>query len=310
MNEQQTSRLLAQWAVIFREEGDTETADAIDLQLEKAASRTLSEEDADWLRRVLARARSFERKGEYADAVDSHAEALRVVEEAFGACHPETFEHLSGVARCRFNAGHYDTALEDYGRLLRLVEDMYGSEHALVATARHYMGYCRRGIRDMIGTLRLDAYMSTMLRHSQGTHLIEGAARADRMRKMGRRLAARGRRAAAIRLHDAAIALRLRHAAPDAETAFLDIHGYAMDLKDAGEPGKAANVLNQLVAARNRKSAWSEQAQGLRAVLLDSAACLSAHGDRRSAEEAAALAASIARRDADDSAADGSLSAR
>jgi tetratricopeptide (TPR) repeat protein len=304
MNEQQTSRLLAQWAAIFREEGDTETADAIDLQLENAARATLSEEDGDRLRRVLAHARKREGNGEYADAIDSYAEALRIVEGTFGACHPETFEHLSDVARCRFNSGHYDAALEDYGRLLRLVEDMYGSEHALVATAKHYMRYCQRGIRDIIGTLRLDAYMNGMLRHSQGRRFVVVAARADRMREIGRRLAARGRRAAAIRLHDAAIALRLRHADPDAETAYLEIHGYAMDLKDAGEPGKAARVLNQLVAMRNRKSGWSDQGQDLRAVLLDSAACLSAHGDRRSAQEAEALAESIARRDEEEGAAD------
>jgi hypothetical protein len=63
-------------------------------------------------------------------------------------------------------------------------------------------------------------------------------------------------------------------------------------------------VLNQLVAMRNRKSGWSDQGQDLRAVLLDSAACLSAHGDHRSAQETAALAESIARRDEDGSAAE------
>jgi tetratricopeptide (TPR) repeat protein len=296
MNEQQTSRLLAQWAAIFRDEGDTETADAIDLQLEKAASQTLSEEDTDWLRRVIARARKSEGNGQYAEAVDSYAEALRVVEATFGACHPDIFEHVSDVARCRFNAGEYDTALEDYGRLLRLVEDRFGPDHALIATAKHYMRYCRRGIRDIIGTLRLDCYMNVMLRQSQGRRLVEVEARADRMRELGRRLAARGRRDAAVRLHSAAIALRLRHAEPNSETAFLEIHRHAIDLKEAGEPGKAARVLNKLAAMRNRKSGWSEQGQDLRAVLLDSAACLSAHEELRSAQEAAALADSIAKR--------------
>jgi tetratricopeptide (TPR) repeat protein len=300
MSEQQTSRVLAKWAEIFREEGDTETADAIELQLEKAAKATLSEEDADWLPRVLARARKFEGNGQYAEAVDSYAEALRVVEATYGACHPDTFEHLSDVARCRFNAGQYDTALEDYGRLLRLVEDRFGPDHALIATAKHYMRYCRRGIRDIIGTLRLDTYMNVMLRHSQGRRLVEVAARADRMRDLGRRLAARGRRDAAVRLHTAAIALRLRHAEPDSETAYLEIHRHALDLKEAGEPGKAARVLNKLAAMRSRKSGWSEQGQDLRAVFLDSAACLCAHGGQRSAQEAAALADSIARRDEGD----------
>jgi len=181
---------------------------------------------------------------------------------------------------------------------------MYGSEHALVATARTYMRHCQKGIRDIIGTLRLDSYMNVMLRQSQGRNLVEVAARADRMSEVGRRLAARGRRAAAIRLHEAAIALRLHHADADAETAFLDIQSYAMDLQDAGEPCKAAKVLNQLVAMRNRKSGWSDQGQDLRAALLDAAACLSAHGARRSAQEAAALADSIARRDEDDGAAE------
>ena len=77
---------------------------------------------------VLADARKFECNGQYAEAVDSCAEALRVVEATFGASRPDTFEHLSDVARCRFNAGQYDTALEDYGRLLRFVEDRFGPD--------------------------------------------------------------------------------------------------------------------------------------------------------------------------------------
>jgi tetratricopeptide (TPR) repeat protein len=304
MNEQQTSRVLAKWAEIFREEGDTETAAAIELQLENSARASLSEEDAEWLRRVLAHARKFEGNGQHAEAIDSYAAALRVVEATFGACHPDTFQYLSDVARCRFNAGQYDTALEDYGRLLRLVEDRFGPEHALIATAKHYMRCCRRGIRDIVGTLRLGSYMNDMLRHSQGLRLVEVAARADRMRELGRRLAARGRRDAALRFHTAAIALRLRHAEPNSETAYLEIQRHAMDLKEAGEPGRAARLLNKLAAMRNRKSGWSDQGQELRAVLLDSSACLRAHGEQRSAQDAAALADSIARLDEDDDAAE------
>lgn len=101
---------------------------------------------------------------------------------------------------------------------------------------------------------------------------------------------------AAVRLHIAAIARRLRNAEPDGETAYPVIHRQAIDLKEAGEPGKASRVLNTLAARWNCKSGWSEQGQDLIAVLLDAAARLCADEEQRSAQDAAAHAESIASR--------------
>jgi tetratricopeptide (TPR) repeat protein len=296
MNQQSSSPMLSRWTAIFREEGDVQTADAIDRQLACAAERALDEDDAESLSLFVARAKKYDGRGDYEAAADSFAEVLRIVDCALGPSHPQVVEHLSNVARCQLNAGFYEEALAGYSRLLRLVQDLYGSDDGLAATARYYIVFCQRCIRDVVGSMRLQAHMNDMLRQSQGQLAVAASARVDRMRGIALRLVARGRLAAAIRLHEAAIALRLSCAQPDEEAAFLDIHRYAMDLRDAGEPGRAAAVLTKLVAMRNRKSAWIDQGQQLGEALMDAAACLSAQGQQRSAQEALALADLIAKR--------------
>lgn len=296
MDQQQSSDTLAKWAAIFRDEGDTDTADAIERQLADAERRSLSEDDADWLKRVLAHARQLDGRGDYEAAAEGYGEALRVVEAALGTAHPQIIGHLNDVARCWLNAGFYETALAGYSRLLRLVQDLYGSDDELAETARYYVRSCQTSIRLTAATMNLQVHMNEMLRHSQGQLVVATGARADRMRAIALRLAGRGRLGAAIRLLDAAIALRLRHASPTDELALLEIHRYAMDLRDAGAPGRAAETLIRLVVERNRKSAGVGQATRIRNALTDMALCLSAQGQERSAQEVSALADLLARR--------------
>lgn len=199
MDQQQSSNVLARWAAIFRHEGDSDTADAIGRQLAHAERRSLSEEDADWLKRVLARARQLDGRRDYEAAAESYAEALRVVDAALGAAHPQIIEHLNDAARCWLNAGFYETALAAYSRLLRLVQDLYGSDDPLAATARHYVRSCQTSIRLANATMNLQAHMNELLRRSQGQFVVAAAARADRMRAIALRLAGRGRLGAAMR---------------------------------------------------------------------------------------------------------------
>lgn len=304
MNQQRDPQTLAQWAEIFREEGDIDTADAIELQLQRARERTLDHDDAEWLQLVLERARRLDRRGDYEAAIESYDEALQVVENALGGSHPEIIERLSDLARCQLNAGRYAPAWAYYSRLLCLVLDAYGSEDALAATVRHHMRFCQRSIREGIGSARLQNHINNMLRRSRGQLAVAAAARAERMRGVAWRLVGRGRTDAAVRLHEAAIKLQLGHAPPEGEARFAEIHRHAIDLKDAGQPGRVAAVLAKLVAMRNLVSDSTDQGPQLREALMDASACLCAQGQARSTQELVELADLIAKRYQGDVAAD------
>lgn len=290
MDDQLVPQMLAAWAGIFRTEGDAQTADAIDAQLRVDAQRSLSEDETARLDRCLAHAANCGVQGAYGHAADSYAKALEIVEQALGGSHPRVYECLLDVARCRLNDGQYQAALRDYLRLQHLVEARYGSSDSLAATARHYVQRCHDAIRHDAVTLRLHSYVHGMVMQAQNLRTMDAAERADRLRNVACRLAARGRRALALRLHDQAIALRLEYAAPDDDLAYLDLHQHALDLRDAGNPARASDVLRWLVGKRSLASAVCGQQQHLRAVLSDLATCLAAQGLSRSARETAALA--------------------
>lgn len=290
MQQSPAADVLTQWAKALREEGDIETADAIERQLQESAPRALDDAEAARLRRLLARARRCDSAGAYAAAADIYAEALHFIEASFGKCSPEILGHLNDVARCRLNAGQNSAARDAYAKLLRLVESLYGRDDALAGITRQQLGTCETAIRAVACTRRLHSTVDHMVRCAQGQRLFAAAARADRQRAAALRLAARGRCRTAARLHEASIALRMRGVRPDDEAALLEIQRQALELKDAGDPARAAAVLLRVAVMRNRQSGRSDQSRQLRSVLEDAAACLAAQGSRRSADEARALA--------------------
>jgi tetratricopeptide (TPR) repeat protein len=278
---------------MFRDEGDAETADAIEVQLRSDPHRSLTGEQHRRLRHALARARNCDRLGAYSAAAEHYADALQIVEGALGAGHIEAFDRLSDVARCRLNDGQYEAARADYKRLLGLVQTMYGDEDSLAAIARERIETCEKAIRDGIGGLRLQACVHDMLRMTQQERAVETVEQADRMRGIARRLAARGKSAVAVRLHERAIAITLRLAGEDDAIGRDAILRHAIDLREAGDPARARTVLHGLIARHNLRPVCLDQQQQLRAALQELSSCLLAMGDGRSAQETEALAEGI-----------------
>ncbi len=285
---------LTKLADLFRAEGDAATADALVARCESTSARSISDEDRE---RVLA----LQRKGIRLDSQGAHEEAegcfsgaLLLIEGALGPEHIDIIDHLNDLARCRFNDGDYEAALKDYRRLLHITERVYGPDDTLVRIARQCVARCQKGLRDAIGAWRLQTQMDSMLQHARGVRSVGANNDLDRVRDIARRLMARGRHAASVRLYERWIGLRLHEAPADDDIALLDIRDYAMALRSAGKLARAASVLQQVVAMRNRRSAWDDDKTELLRAMSDWQLCLVELGETRSATETARLADSIA----------------
>ena len=287
---------LAKLAEIFRQEGDTATADALGRQLRSTASRIMKPGEMARVRRLRNNAVRLDNLGAHDEAEPIFIELLGIVEAALDPDHPDIADSLNDLARCRLNKGDHKAALEDYSRLLRIMKRAHGPDDMLTRITRDSVERCHKSLRDAIGAQRLQTQMTWMLRQAQGARSVEVDNDQERLRDLARRLMARGRLAASTHMYERWIDWRLRDTRPDDELALLDIRDYAMALRDAGQWGRAASVLWKLVALRNRQSAGAEDKSALLQALADWQACLAAMGDQRSASEAAALADSIANR--------------
>ena len=294
MSYSSASPFLAKLAEIFRREGDSVTADALDRQCQVYSTRPLTEEDVDRVRSLRRKGLRLDGRGEHYEAEPLLAEALAIAEAVFGSDSFIIADHLNDLARCRFNGGDFDAALEDYVRLLRITEQTHGAEDELTAIARNRVELCRKGRRDAIGARRLQNQMTLMLKLSLERRALDIFDEHERLRNLAQRLMTRGRFAMAVRLYEQWIDRRLENADPDDELAMLDIRSYALALQQIGHLTRAAWVHKAHVAIRNRRMAWVDDRTGLLGALRDWQACLEQMGDHRSAAETAALVEAIA----------------
>jgi hypothetical protein len=285
---------LAKLADLFRAEGDMETADALVARCESMTARSISDTDRDRVLSLQRKGIRLDNRGAHDEAEGCFSVALRLMEDALGPEHVDIIDHLNDLARCRFNGGDYEAALKHYSRLARATERAHGPDDMLVKIARHYVERCRKGLRDAMGARRLQAHMDSMLQHARGIRLVDASNDQDRLRDVARRLMTRGRHAWAVRLYERWIETRLRDAPPDDDLALLDIRDYATALRRAGMLGRAALVLQQVVAMRNRRSARDGDNTELLRAMADWQSCLEELGELRSATETARLADSIA----------------
>lgn len=285
---------LAKLADLFRADGDTATADALVARYESTSARSISREDRHRVVAMQRKGIELDNQGAHAEAEGWFSGALKFIEDALGPEHAGIIDHLNDLARCRLNGGDYEAALDDYSRLLRITERTYGPDDRLVDMARQCVRRCQKGLRDTTGAWRLQVQIDLMLQHARGSRAVDASKEQDRLRNIAGRLMTRGRHAWAVLLYERWISQRLRNAPPDDDLALIDIRDYAMALRSAGELARAASALQQVVAMRNRRSAWdNDQTEFLRA-LSDWQSCLLALGQVRSATETARLADSIA----------------
>jgi tetratricopeptide (TPR) repeat protein len=283
MAQPQTTQILASWAKLFREEGDVQTADAIEGQLRKQPRQRPTQEHVAQVREALAQAGDLEREGHFSEACDHYVAALELVERDLGPLNIHALKRRFELARCRLNDCDFAGALHEFSTLLRLAELGEHGGSPLARSARRHIQRCSRAVRDEEGGARLQAAMRDMLRSAVTKTQLLDFARAERLRALALRAGASGRRERAVRLLKAALGLRLRDKRPDDELAYCDIDQYIDDLFPVGEPQRALDVAKQAVMARNRLFAITGEIEPLLAALDNLCSLMFANGIHASA---------------------------
>jgi hypothetical protein len=295
MAQPQTTQILASWAKLFREEGDVQTADAIEGQLRKQPRKRPTEEHVAQVREALSRAADLERGGQFDEACEQYVAALELVERDLGPLHIHALKRRFELARCRLLDCDFGSALHEFSTLLRLAELGEHGGSPLARSARRYIQRCSRAVRDEHGGLQLQAVMQEMVRSAATAIKSRDFARAERMRSLGLRAGAAGRRDRAVRLLKAAIGLQLQGRLPDDELAYSDIDLHIDDLCRVGASLPALDAARHAVEARNYLFAVTKEVEPLLAALEKLSSQLVANGMHASARATEALVANLRR---------------
>lgn len=232
----------------------------------------------------------LERLGAYDRAEALLSQVLAMTESLLGAEHPELADPLNDLARCRFNGGLLSAALADYERLLRLLVAV--ADDPRIDIVRHQIRRCRSDLRQRDASAGLQAGMALMVRQACSQRAVGETESQQRLRHVARRLLARGRVDAGVRLLQCWLDQVLQTHRPISKEALTDLRDHGIALWNGGRPLAAVPVLRAVVIARQRHQP-AEPATLARA-LRDWGQCLAAAGQARSARETLALADSLA----------------
>ena len=290
---QQASRLLANWAALFRQEGDNDTADAIDTQLRSAVRAVMEQEAAERERQALSTARELEHLGRLEEAAEHFVQAHEITDAELGATHPRTLDRLWDLASCRMHDGQHLAALHDFIALNRLMVAAGGRQLARQRLVRRCIERCHRSVRNSEGSRLVGSYVFDMIKRSQAQRAEHDQADTERAHGIGLRLLARGKRDLAYLVLASWIGKRLESTDGHDELATTDLLRFAGYMREMGELERSMYVLVSQVHMRNSQSAFADRQDELIVTLRELESTLAAQGHLKSARETAALAASI-----------------
>lgn len=220
------------------------------------------------------------------------SQVVAIVETHPGQDAFDLVEALNDRARCRFNGGQLDLAVEDYRRMLQLLDPQ--DDGALVAITMDQIRRCVEGARLRAATARLREPIAVMIRSARTGRAVDETPVQSRLRRLARRLLARGRVDLGARLMQRWLdEVSSRGISLDAET-LADLRNHALALLELQRPHAACEFSRSIVGVQLRQQ--SDDALSISGALRDWAECLCATGHRRSARETLALAESIVAR--------------
>jgi tetratricopeptide (TPR) repeat protein len=293
---QQASRLLANWAALFRQEGDSETADAIDIQLRSVGRAVMTGEEAQLAHKALATGRELERLGRFEEAEEHFAQAYEITHSELGATHPRTLDRLWDLASCRMRDGQHLVALQDFIALNRLMAAEGSRQLPRERLVRRCIERCHRAVRDGFGSRLVSSYLFDIIKRAQVQLVEHDAAETERLHSIGQRLLARGKKELAATVLNRWIARRLSATDGHDELASVDLLRFSGYLRELGHAERAVTTLVGHVQMRNCQSAFADKDEELITTLRELVSSLRAQGHSKSARETAALADSIAAR--------------
>lgn len=164
---------------------------------------------------------------------------------------------------------------------------------ARLRAVRRCIVRCQRAVRDNLGCRFLGSYMFDMIRRGQMQQGERDPCEIERLRDIGERLLARGKREAAAMFINEWIARRLDSVDAHDELASSDLVRFTGYLRELGDTGRAVGALSGYVRLQNQQCWFADKREELVAALRGLEAALREQGQSQSARDTAALADAI-----------------
>lgn len=289
---------LEKLAAIFRDEGDAETATAIERQLSSANADSTEMQAKQWKSmrqavRLTRRGRQLDQKGDHDQAAPLLEQALAIKTQVLGIDSEEVEDCMLYLARCKLNGCRFLEALNLYTQLYHRFERTVGPNDMLTTVAAEHMLECQERQKNAEGALRLQKQMAKVINLSDENTLEENAleenAYAERAYAIAMRLMKRKQYAKAVAPFKLWLDFRMSHADADYQDMHLILWRYGRMLLAAKRPMDAVRTFQFLVVIANKRVNQKDKSLKLLRALNELRAGLEMAGMHKAAAETKAM---------------------
>jgi tetratricopeptide (TPR) repeat protein len=274
---------------IFREEGDVETANALEQQVAVHLPREMTEAESALYKVNKSNARKAIGFGDFERAVEFQMVALGLTQKAFGSYQMKTLKEICELGECHFRNGAYTNALDLYHQALRFSSKEFGELNPFVKRVKKNIRQCADAVRRANSLKNLEKHMNSLFRDA----LPESSVRIDRMEAIGEKLVSRGKHIRALKVYKALISISLEMSHIEDEKIIKNVMKCAEFLVSYGDLSEAETAYKSVVKLINRQNQMGDKNAMLKIAIYDWAKCLFLLAQSRSAIGSQELAIKI-----------------
>jgi tetratricopeptide (TPR) repeat protein len=278
---------------IFLEEGDSDTANALQQQAHALQSREMTDEESDTFQLNKTKVRQALSFGDLDKAIEFQTIALNVMEAAYGPQHLETLTNMCDLGECHMRQGALLQAREYFYRALRIASTEFGLVHPFAIRVKKSLRKCEEAERRASSMTYLEKQIDGLFRMSSAIPSLEALMRIERLEKIGDKLFCKGQMDRALKIYKEWLKLSLQGIPSEDESAIESVTKYANFLIACGDHKAAELHFKTIVQIRNGQNELGEVAIELKKALMDWAMCLSRMGYEISAFETEMLAETL-----------------
>jgi tetratricopeptide (TPR) repeat protein len=264
---------------IFREEGDVETANALEQQIVAQTPREMTEDEAALYKINKSNVRKAIGFGDFERAVEFQTVALGLAQRAFGSYQMKTLKEVCELGECHFRNGAYTNGLDLYHQALRFSAKEIGEMSPFVKRIKKKIRQCTDAVRRTNSLRNLESHMNGLFRDA----VPESNERIDRMEAIGEKLVSREKHTQALKVYKTLISISLEMSHIEDEKIIKNVMKYANFLTSHGNLSEAEAAYKGVVKLINSQNQMGDKTATLKIALDDWAKCLSLMAQSRSA---------------------------
>jgi len=271
---------------IFREEGDVETANALEQQVAVQTPREMTQDEAALYKINKSNLRKAIGFGDFERAVEFQTVALGLAQRAFGSYQMKTLKEVCQLGECHFRNGAYTNALDLYHQALRFSAKETGEMSSFLKRVKKNIRQCTDAVRRANNLRNLENHMNALLRNA----VPEGSERISRMEAIGEKLFSRGKHSRALKIYKALIGIYHEMSHIEDEKIITNLMKYASFVATHGWLSEAETAYRGVVKFINIQNQTGDKNAMLKIALDDWAKCLCSMAQSRSAKGSQELA--------------------